>query len=81
MEIITAKYAGFCFGVKRAVDAVFRLAEEKNAAHIYTIGELIHNPNVNEKLKEKGIDTLSENNLEEELKYLQDKVFITPFFF
>ena len=68
MEIITAKYAGFCFGVKRAVEAVFRLAEEKSDAHIYTIGELIHNPNVNEKLKENGIGTLSENNLEEELK-------------
>ena len=69
MEIITAKYAGFCFGVKRAVDAVFRLAEEKKKAHIYTIGELIHNPNVGEKLKENGIGTLSERNLENELKF------------
>ena len=68
MEIITAKYAGFCFGVKRAVDAVFRLAEEKPEAHIYTVGELIHNPNVNEKLRENGIGTLSEEHLEEELK-------------
>ena len=68
MEIITAKYAGFCFGVKRAVDAVFRLAEEKPEAHIYTIGELIHNPNVGEKLKENGIDTLSEECLEKELE-------------
>ena len=68
MEIITAKYAGFCFGVKRAVDAVFRLAEEKPEAQIYTVGELIHNPNVNEKLRENGIGTLSEEHLEEELK-------------
>ncbi len=68
MEIITAKYAGFCFGVKRAVDAVFHLAEEKPEAHIYTVGELIHNPNVGEKLKENGIGTLSEDRLEEELK-------------
>ena len=65
MEIITAKYAGFCFGVKRAVDAVFRLAEEKPEAQIYTVGELIHNPNVNEKLRENGIGTLSEEHLEE----------------
>ena len=68
MEIITAKYAGFCFGVKRAVDAVFHLTEEKPEAHIYTIGELIHNPNVGEKLKEHGIGALSEENLDEELK-------------
>ena len=68
MEIITAKYAGFCFGVKRAVDAVFHLAEEKSEAQIYTVGELIHNPNVGEKLKENGIATLSEEHLEEDLK-------------
>ncbi|MBE6664889.1 MAG: bifunctional 4-hydroxy-3-methylbut-2-enyl diphosphate reductase/30S ribosomal protein S1 [Ruminococcaceae bacterium] len=73
MEIITAKYAGFCFGVKRAVDAVFQLAKEKPDAHIYTVGELIHNPNVNEKLRENGIDTLSESNLDEELKYADSK--------
>ncbi|MBR7162228.1 MAG: bifunctional 4-hydroxy-3-methylbut-2-enyl diphosphate reductase/30S ribosomal protein S1 [Clostridia bacterium] len=68
MEIITAKYAGFCFGVKRAVDAVFQLAAERPDAQIYTVGELIHNPNVGAKLKENGIGTLSEENLEEELK-------------
>ena len=73
MEIITAKYAGFCFGVKRAVDAVFRLAKENPDAHIYTVGELIHNPNVNEKLREQGIGALSESNLEEELKSVDRK--------
>ncbi|MBQ3490305.1 MAG: bifunctional 4-hydroxy-3-methylbut-2-enyl diphosphate reductase/30S ribosomal protein S1 [Clostridia bacterium] len=65
MEIIRAKYAGFCFGVKRAVDAVFDLSKEKPDAHIYTVGELIHNPNVNAKLKENGIDILRENNPQE----------------
>ena len=51
----TAKYAGFCFGVKRAVDAVFALIEERRDAKIYTIGSLIHNPNVNERLAENGV--------------------------
>jgi 4-hydroxy-3-methylbut-2-enyl diphosphate reductase len=54
MEILTAKTAGFCFGVKRAIDIAFRIAGEKRKG-IYTLGPIIHNPQVVEKLKEKGI--------------------------
>ncbi|MEW6097148.1 MAG: 4-hydroxy-3-methylbut-2-enyl diphosphate reductase [bacterium] len=54
MEIIKVKNAGFCFGVKRAIDLAFESAKkEKN--HVYTLGPLIHNPQVCEKLKEQGI--------------------------
>lgn len=54
MEIIVAKKAGFCFGVKRAVDIAFQLAREKRKG-VYTLGPIIHNPQVVERLKEKGI--------------------------
>jgi 4-hydroxy-3-methylbut-2-en-1-yl diphosphate reductase len=54
MEIITAKTAGFCFGVKRAIDIAFQIAKEKRKG-IYTLGPIIHNPQVVDKLKEKGI--------------------------
>ncbi|MEW6067246.1 MAG: 4-hydroxy-3-methylbut-2-enyl diphosphate reductase [Nitrospirota bacterium] len=54
MEIIVAKTAGFCFGVKRAIDIAFKIAKEKREG-VYTIGPLIHNPQVVESLKEKGI--------------------------
>jgi 4-hydroxy-3-methylbut-2-enyl diphosphate reductase len=54
MEIITAKTAGFCFGVKRAIDIAFQIAREKRKG-IYTLGPIIHNPQVVDKLKEKGI--------------------------
>ena len=54
MEIITAKTAGFCFGVKRAIDIAFKIASEKRKG-IYTLGPIIHNPQVVDKLKEKGI--------------------------
>ena len=50
MKIKTAEYAGFCFGVKRAVDAVSELVDLRPNAQIYTIGQLIHNPAVTEKL-------------------------------
>jgi 4-hydroxy-3-methylbut-2-en-1-yl diphosphate reductase len=54
MKIITAKTAGFCFGVKRAIDIAFELAREKRKG-VYTLGPIIHNPQVVKKLQEKGI--------------------------
>jgi 4-hydroxy-3-methylbut-2-enyl diphosphate reductase len=55
MEILITKGAGFCFGVKRAIDIAFSLAGKKEKG-IYTFGPLIHNPQVIEKLREKGIE-------------------------
>ena len=60
MEIKVAKYAGFCFGVDRAVKSSFELDYDGN---IYTMGELIHNSTVIEQLKKKGIRAI--NNLDE----------------
>ena len=40
MEVLLAKSAGFCFGVKRAVDRVYELAQ--TSANIYTSGPIIH---------------------------------------
>jgi 4-hydroxy-3-methylbut-2-enyl diphosphate reductase len=54
MEIRIVKGAGFCFGVKRAIDIAFALAERKQKG-IYTLGPIIHNPQVVDKLREKGI--------------------------
>ena len=45
MEIIVAKTAGFCFGVKRAVDKVYEQIA-KGAKPIYTYGPIIHNEEV-----------------------------------
>jgi len=52
MEIITAKTAGFCFGVKRAIDIAFQIARERRKG-IYTLGPIIHNPQVVDKLRKK----------------------------
>lgn len=53
MEIIIAKNAGFCFGVRRAVD----IAEKalRNGEKVYCLGSLIHNRQVVEKLEKKGL--------------------------
>ena len=54
MEIKLAKTAGFCFGVKRAVDTVYKEAE-KNKETIYTFGPIIHNEQVVEDLEKNGV--------------------------
>ena len=63
-EITLAKYAGFCYGVKRAVDTVKKIKTENPDKNVYVLGELIHNSQVIEELKSFGIislDSLPEN--------------------
>jgi 4-hydroxy-3-methylbut-2-enyl diphosphate reductase len=50
VEIIVARTAGFCFGVKRAIKLAEECAEE-NGGGIYTLGPIIHNPQVVKKLE------------------------------
>ncbi len=59
MQLIVAKKAGFCFGVKRAIDITFDLAKETNEG-IYTYGPLIHNPQVIEKLIREGVNPIGD---------------------
>jgi len=54
METVKNKHASFCFGVKRAVDRVMKEVDKENGA-IYTLGPIIHNPQIVEMLKEKGV--------------------------
>ena len=56
MEIITAKSAGFCFGVNRAIEACYN--EIEKGGRIVTYGPLIHNKNVNKDLENKGVKSV-----------------------
>ena len=66
MEVRLAKTAGFCFGVRRAVDTVYEQVEQAEGP-IYTYGPIVHNEIVVQELEEKGVKVL---NSEEELKSL-----------
>ena len=67
MEVKLAKTAGFCFGVKRAVDTVYKEAEKNNET-IYTFGPIIHNEQVVEDLEKNGVFVV---NTTTELKALK----------
>ncbi|RCX19970.1 4-hydroxy-3-methylbut-2-enyl diphosphate reductase [Anaerobacterium chartisolvens] len=58
MDIIVAETAGFCFGVDRAVSSVRRLIEG-SAGKIYTLGAVIHNPQVNDDFASRGVKIIS----------------------
>ena len=66
MEVTLAKSAGFCFGVKRAVELVYKEAEKKE--QVYTYGPIIHNEQVVADLQKKGVTVL---NTIEELKAIE----------
>ncbi|MEJ2671193.1 MAG: 4-hydroxy-3-methylbut-2-enyl diphosphate reductase, partial [Deltaproteobacteria bacterium] len=57
MKVVLADTAGFCIGVKRALEMVLKAINE-NQSKIYTYGPLIHNPQVLELLRERGITIL-----------------------
>lgn len=59
-EIKLAKYAGFCYGVKRAVETVKKLKNENPDKKVFVLGELIHNTQVIHELESLGIKTLTE---------------------
>ena len=63
MEVILAESAGFCFGVKRAVETVYEQAA--GGGRIYTYGPIIHNEEVVSDLEKKGVRVLKEEELDD----------------
>ena len=68
MKVIKAKTAGFCFGVKRAVDTVYEQVDTCDGP-IYTYGPIIHNEEVVKDLESKGVVVL---RTEEDLDNIDD---------
>lgn len=60
MKVIIAEYAGFCFGVKRALDIINDLLNIE--PEIQVLGELIHNKNVLKNLEKRGVKFIKQNN-------------------
>ena len=70
MEIRLAECAGFCFGVKRAIDTVYeQLAKGKT---IYTYGPIVHNEEVVRELAERGVGVLENREALEKLPAQED---------
>ena len=55
-----AEEFGFCYGVDRAVDYAFQTREKFPQRRIYITGDMIHNASMNDRLREMGIEFLSQ---------------------
>ena len=55
MKVIVAKTAGFCWGVRRAMDAVLEASARNGAGPVQTLGPLIHNPQALDLISRRGV--------------------------
>ena len=62
LHIYLARHFGFCYGVENAIDIAFRTIEENPGKRIFLLSEMIHNPQVNSDLQNKGVQFLQDNS-------------------
>lgn len=60
MKVIVAKTAGFCWGVKRAMDAVLEASVHSGSHKVQTLGPLIHNPQALALIENRGVSVVTE---------------------
>ena len=58
VTIRLAREFGFCYGVERAVDYAYQTRRKFPDKRIFLVGEIIHNPHVNDRLREMGVEIL-----------------------
>jgi 4-hydroxy-3-methylbut-2-en-1-yl diphosphate reductase len=76
-----AKQFGFCYGVERAIDLAYAARKVFQDRRLFIVGEIIHNPEVNEQISSLGIKNLTGRNKQADISELQaNDVVIVPAF-
>jgi 4-hydroxy-3-methylbut-2-en-1-yl diphosphate reductase len=60
LKIYLARHFGFCYGVENAIEIAYKTIEENKGKRIYLLSEMIHNPQVNQDLLQKGVQFLQD---------------------
>ena len=60
IQIFLSRHFGLCFGVENAIDIAFRTIDENPGKRIFLLSEMIHNPQVNSDLKQRGIQFIQD---------------------
>ena len=81
LTVKLAKEFGFCYGVERAIDLAYAARRAYPDRRIFLLGEIIHNPEVNDQIKRMGIVTIAGKPKDEEINQLtpEDIVIIPAF--
>ncbi|MBI3851508.1 MAG: 4-hydroxy-3-methylbut-2-enyl diphosphate reductase [Verrucomicrobia bacterium] len=82
LTVKLAKEFGFCYGVERAIDLAYAARKSfPPEKRIFLLGEIIHNPEVNDQIRNLGIKTISNKPTDEEMNQLRrEDVVIIPAF-
>jgi len=83
VQIYLARHFGFCYGVENAIDIAFRTIEENPGKRIFLLSEMIHNPQVNADLQQRGVQFLQDTYGKQLVPYetlTKDDVVIIPAF-
>jgi 4-hydroxy-3-methylbut-2-enyl diphosphate reductase len=62
ISYLIARHFGFCYGVENAIDISFKAIEENEGKRIFLLSQMIHNPDVNNDLIERGVQFLQDTN-------------------
>ena len=83
VQIYVARHFGFCYGVENAIDIAFKTIEENPDKNIFLLSEMIHNPQVNADLLQRGVQFLQDTRGKQIIPFEQltkDDVVIIPAF-
>jgi 4-hydroxy-3-methylbut-2-enyl diphosphate reductase len=81
LTIRLAKEFGFCYGVERAIDLAYAARRAYPERRIFLLGEIIHNPEVNDQIRRMGIVTIASHPRDEEINQLRpEDIVIIPAF-
>lgn len=62
LRIYLARHFGFCYGVENAIEIAFRTIDENPGKRIFLLSEMIHNPQVNADLRQRGVQFLQDTH-------------------
>lgn len=83
LQIFLARHFGFCYGVENAIDIAFRTIDENPGKRIFLLSEMIHNPQVNADLQDRGVVFLQDTYGNQVIPFetlTKDDVVIIPAF-
>lgn len=83
LKIYLARHFGFCYGVENAIEIAYRTIESNQGKRIFLLSEMIHNPQVNADLLQKGVQFLQDTNGNELISLAsltKDDIVIIPAF-
>ena len=83
LKIYLARHFGFCYGVENAIEIAYRTIESNQGKRIFLLSEMIHNPQVNADLLQKGVQFLQDTNGKELIPFetlTKDDIVIIPAF-